>query len=326
MPRFQFLTVLLAIAVHSALAFAAPALAKDVGLKVMSFNIRYSYGKENEAKPENNWTDAKFPRRERTIRVIRDYNPDLLGVQEARHLQIVDLREALPKYDFYGVARDDGREEGEYVGIFYLNKRFERIGAGSFWLSDTPEKPGTSFYKVPNAVPRMASWVKLRDKESGREFVLLNTHWDHISGAARRQSAKLIRERLGKIGEGVPTIVMGDLNSPEDAPATKTLIGAVQKSSPSGRGQGEGALETSSSPNGKQPSTLIDSYRALNRERAPNEATYNNWEGTTDGSRIDFILHSDDFKPTAAEIVRTNYDGHWPSDHYPVTATLQLKR
>jgi endonuclease/exonuclease/phosphatase family metal-dependent hydrolase len=302
MQRFQYLTVLLAISVCVALAFAAPARADDADLKVMSFNIRYSYGKANEAKPENNWTDAKSPRRERTIRVIRDYKPDLLGVQEARHLQIVDLREALPQYDFYGVARDDGRKEGEYTGIFYLRKRFERLGEGSFWLSDTPEKPGTSFYKVPNAVPRMASWVKLRDKESGREFVLLNTHWDHISGAARRQSAKLIRERLEELAGDLPTIIMGDFNSPEDTPATKTF--------------------TSAADSDQKP--FIDSYRALNPKRAPNEATYNNWEGKTEGSRIDFILHNDAFKPTAAEIVRTNYDNHWPSDHYPVTATLQL--
>jgi len=271
-------------------------------LRVMSFNIRYSHGGLDEAKAENNWTDAKFPRRERAIRVIRDYRPDVLGVQEARDLQIVDLREALPGYEFYGLGRDDGKKGGEYAGIFYRKDRFDRVKEGSFWLSETTDKPGTTFYKAPNAVPRMASWVRLRDKPSGQEFVVLNTHWDHISDSARKKSAKLIRERLMELSERLPTIVMGDLNAPEESPAISTLVGATDAAG----GQ------------------LVDSYRKLNPKRTPSESTFNGWTGTLKGSRIDFILHSEQFKPTAAEIVRTSYDGRWPSDHYPVTATLRL--
>jgi endonuclease/exonuclease/phosphatase family metal-dependent hydrolase len=223
-------------------------------------------------------------------------------VQEARHLQIVDLREALPEYDFYGVARDDGKEAGEYAGIFYLKVRFERLAEGSFWLSKTPEKPGTTFYKAPNAVPRMASWVQLRDKPSSQEFIVLNTHWDHISAPARRQSAALIRKRLSQLGEKLPTIIMGDLNAPEDSAATTTLIGKP----------------------GSDEMVFVDSFRKLHPKRSQEESTFNSWAGTTNGSRIDFILHSDDFTPVAAEILRTNYEGLWPSDHYPVTATLRL--
>jgi len=274
----------------------------DPELRVMSFNIRYSHGGLDEAKTENNWTDAKFPRRERATRVIRDYKPDVLGVQEARDLQIVDLREALPGYEFYGLGRDDGKKGGEYAGIFYRKDRFDRVKEGSFWLSDTPEKPGTTFYKAPNAVSRMASWVHLRDKPSGQVFVVLNTHWDHISGSARRKSAKLIREQLAALSEQLPTIVMGDLNAPEESPAISTLVGATDAAG----GQ------------------FVDSYRKLNPKRTPNESTFNSWAGTLTGSRIDFILHSEQFTPTAAEIVRTSYDGRWPSDHYPVTATLRL--
>jgi endonuclease/exonuclease/phosphatase family metal-dependent hydrolase len=276
----------------------------DSEFRVMSFNIRYSHGGLDEAKTENNWTDAKYPRRDRVIRVIRDYKPDVLGVQEARDLQIVDLREALPKYEFYGIGRDDGKKGGEYAGIFYRKDRFEQLKEGTFWLSATPEKPGTSFYTVPGAVPRLASWVRLREKPSSQEFVVLNTHWDHISGPARRKSASLIRERLTALSEGLPMIVMGDLNAPEDSPATKTLIG----SNDSGQG------------------VLIDSYRELYSKRSPNESTFNHWVGTLEGSRIDFILHSDQFQVIAADIVRTSYDGRWPSDHYPVTATLRLKK
>jgi endonuclease/exonuclease/phosphatase family metal-dependent hydrolase len=273
-----------------------------VELNVMSFNIRYSHGGLDEAATENNWTDEKYPRRERTIRVIRENKPDVLGVQEARELQITDLRESLPEFEFYGVGRDDGKTGGEYAAIFYRKDRFARTDAGTFWLSAMPDRPGTSFYTVPGAVPRLASWVALRDKQSGRDFLVLNTHWDHISGAARRKSATLIRERLWKLAADMPAIVMGDLNTPEDSAPLRALLGEVE----SGR-------------------RLVDSYRALHRERSGDESTFNHWSGTTAGSRIDFILHTEEFTPAAAAIVRTNYDGRWPSDHYPITATLELE-
>ena len=281
---------------------AANALAEPVELKVMSFNIRYSQAGQSEQATENNWNDAKFPRRERTIRVIRENMPDILGVQEARDPQIKDLQAALPEFDFYGIGRDDGKTGGEYTGIFYLQDRFTQVDAGSSWLSATPEKPGTTFYTAPDAVPRIASWVRLVDKTSGGELFVLNMHWDHISVPAREQSARLVRRRLTDLAEGLPAIVMGDLNAPEDSKAVSELVGA--KDAP-GR-------------------PLKDSFRAVHPEPSREESTFNHWKGTTVGKRIDFILHTAEFKPTAAEIVRTDYDGRWPSDHYPVTATLRM--
>jgi endonuclease/exonuclease/phosphatase family metal-dependent hydrolase len=205
----------------------------------------------------------------------------------------------LPEYEFHGVGRDDGKTGGEYAGIFYRKDRFARLDAGSFWLSDTPEKPGTSFYKVPDAVPRMASWVRLLEKQGDKDVVVFNTHWDHISEEARSKSAKLIRDHLRQLSAGDPTIVVGDCNATEDSPAIQALL------------------------RGEPP--LIDSYRALVPKPSPEEATFGGWEGTRIGQRIDFILHTGDIKPNSAEIVRTNYSGLWPSDHYPVTATLRLK-
>jgi endonuclease/exonuclease/phosphatase family metal-dependent hydrolase len=278
------------------------ACAEPVALNVMSFNIRYSYGGHDEQATENNWTDPAFPRRDRVIRVIRESMPDILGVQEARHLQIVDLQAALREFDFYGIGRDDGKTGGEYSGIFYDKNRFTRREAGSFWLSDTPEKPGTTFYKAENAVPRIASWLRLRDQRSRREIFVLNMHWDHIDVAARRQSARLVRERLADLADGLPTIVMGDLNAGENSAAVVAL-----------RGEDDAIGRP-----------FADSYRIVHPQRKPDEATFGGWEGITEGRRIDFILHTDEFQPTAAAIVRTSYDGHWPSDHYPVTATLQF--
>jgi endonuclease/exonuclease/phosphatase family metal-dependent hydrolase len=273
--------------------------AEAADLKVMSFNIRFAQSGHSEERPENNWDDAKLPRRERVVRVIRDYRPDVLGVQEARHPQIVDLQNALPDYKFYGVGRDDGKQGGEYTGIYFLNDKFVLLGDDSFWLSDSPETPGSKFRNAPLALTRMASWVRLRDRESGAVFLVLNTHWDHISDTARLQSASVILERIAKHGGGCPAIVMGDLNASERSPELKALL------------QGERAL--------------VDSYRALFPTPSADEGSFGGWEGRRDGDRIDFILHTKQFKPVEAEVVRTNYDGLWPSDHYPVTATLQLE-
>jgi endonuclease/exonuclease/phosphatase family metal-dependent hydrolase len=279
--------------------FAETVHSAAVELKVMSFNIRFARVGHSEERPENNWTDAKSPRRERVVRVIRDYMPDVLGVQEARNGQIVDLQKALPEYGFYGVGRDNGKRGGEYTGIYYRKDKFVLLGEDSFWLSDSPETPGSKFDKAPLALTRMASWVRLRDKTSGATFLVLNTHWDHISKVARRLSAALILDRIVKHGGDSAAIVMGDLNAPETSRELKTLL------------QGERAL--------------VDSYRVLFPTPSADEGSFGGWEGKRDGHRIDFILHTKQFKPIAAEVMRTNYDGLWPSDHYPVTATLRLQ-
>jgi endonuclease/exonuclease/phosphatase family metal-dependent hydrolase len=292
------------LACTGVLATIAQAATDAAELRVMSFNIRFSKAGHSEAASENNWADAKHPRRERAIRVIQENSPDLVGVQEARESQVEDLKKALPEYAFYGIGRDDGETGGEFTGIYYRKARFTKHGAGSFWLSATPEKPGTSFYVAPKACARIASWVKLTDKESGRQFVLLNMHWDHISEPARQKSAALVRERLATLGGDLPLIVMGDLNAREDSPAVLELIGA----------------------NDSIGRKLVDSFRELHPERSPDESSFNDWKGTVKGSRIDFIFHTSEFKPVAAEIVRKSYDGHWPSDHYPVVATLNLNR
>lgn len=268
-------------------------------LNVMSFNVRFAKPGHSEAAAENNWDDQTHPRRERAIRVVREVNPDLLGVQEARKEQIKDFKNALPEFEFYGLGRDDGKEEGEFSGIFFRKDRFTKKDAGSFWLSAAPDQPGTTF--SPNRLPRIASWVRLADRVTGREFVYLNMHWDHEDVPAREKTASLVRERLATIARDVPTIVTGDLNSFEDTKAFAALVGIDGPGRP-----------------------LADSYREVHPQRAEDEASFDNWKGTTKGSRIDFILHTAEFVPSAAEIVRTKYEGLWPSDHYPVTATLKL--
>src|SRR6478736_5485628 len=129
-------TWLLVIAILSPNALVGLACAADSAsdqFRVMSFNVRFSKAGHSEAKSENNWADPKFPRRERAIRIVKEHSPDLLGVQEARELQVEDFEKALPEYEFYGVGRDDGKKDGEFSGIFFRKARFTKDDSGSFW-------------------------------------------------------------------------------------------------------------------------------------------------------------------------------------------------
>ncbi len=289
--------LLLLLCVGAVPAYALPSL------KTMSFNIRADFEFGNPSSAANAWiaTSAEN-RRDLATAVIADYAPDIVGVQEAFHNQVLDLRSALSEYSFYGVGRNDGATSGEYSGIFYDSTRFEQSEQGTFWLSLSPDQP--SVYPGGPTF-RIASWVKLIDCEAaGREYFVLNSHWAQGFGgtAAREYSAGLVRDRLAALADDLPVIVMGDLNAFDFQPAFTDLLGA-------------------SDLTGLQ---LEDSYREIFPDKGPDERTNHGFIGHIDGQRIDYLLHSREFSTTAAEIVHINFDGRYPSDHYPITATLEL--
>ena len=174
------------------------------------------------------------------------------------------------------------------------------MDSGTFWLSETPDNPGSKSWD--SSLPRIATWVKLRDRNSGnREICFLNTHWDHRGNQARIESAKLIRKWIAEHAADIPTIVTGDLNVNEDHPGYRTLV-TIEGAGPH----------------------LRDAFRLLHPQPEPDEATFHNFQGTRRGKRIDFILCSGEWVPREAAINYANKDGRYPSDHYPVTAVLEL--
>lgn len=270
-------------------------------IKVMSFNLRYDAGAGEATDRENAWISKSGEhRRDLAMYTIADYDPDLLCVQEALTNQAEDIRAKFPEYAFYGVGRDDGKQEGEYSGIFYRKERFDCRKQGEFWLNEKSDQAGSRFPETCCA--RIATWVVLRDRHDGNEFVLLNTHWDHQVQAARVFSAKLIRKRLAELAEGKPVIVTGDLNAQPDNLAFQMLI----------------------EPSNASDVQLIDSYRKAHSQVADEEATYHGFRGSVRGARIDYVLHSSEFRTKVAGIERWHLGQRYPSDHYPVTATLEF--
>ena len=266
----------------------------------LSFNIRGDFDQGVATDKSEAWiAKSGEHRRELVASVISACQPDIIGVQEAYQNQMDDLQAALPGYEYYGVGRDDGRSRGEQSAIFYRADRFERTDADTFWLSNSPAVAGSVYPGA--ATVRIASWVKLIDRrDSDREFYVFNTHWDHVSQDARLHSAKLLRKRCKSLAGDSPVVVLGDLNADEENDALAILCGATD----------DDGWE------------LIDSYREVIPKPDPNEATFNAFEGKQVGSRIDFILHTRQFRATRAAIDRTVFDGRYPSDHYPVTAEL----
>jgi endonuclease/exonuclease/phosphatase family metal-dependent hydrolase len=282
-----------ALGVGAGLSPASAAPAGGAPLRVMSFNVRYATAPDG--------ADAWSKRTDLFFATIENFQPDLIGFQEVLAVQYDAIAARMKGHAFSGVARDDGQRQGEFSSIGYRRDRFTVLAAGTFWLSETPTVAGSKSWDA--ALPRICSWVRLRETATGRELVFANTHFDHRGVVARREAARVLSEQLGPIGAGVPAILTGDFNINEDNPAYLALV----------------------KPGKPEWIAWLDSYRTLHPQRQPDEASFNGFKGGVKGSRIDFIFHTAHFKATAAAIDRTSRDGRYPSDHYPVTAVLELK-
>lgn len=282
------------IAIPALLSLGCAAWAKDAPpVEVMTFNIRH--GKADDGA--NRWSRRK----DLLVKTVRAASPDLLGTQETLAEQRDFLASQLPGYAHFAAGRDDGKESGEMTALFWKTDRFEKLDGGHFWLSESPDTPGSRGWDA--ALPRMATWVKLRDKSAASKPILfLNTHLDHQGEVARRESAKLIRARIARLGQGCSVLVTGDFNCGENSPAYDALFSA-----PAG-----------------DASALRDAYRLAHPGRPAGEGTFNAFDSAArDGARIDWIGCGADWSVTAAVIDHTVSDGRTPSDHFPVRAQLR---
>jgi endonuclease/exonuclease/phosphatase family metal-dependent hydrolase len=267
-------------------------------LSVMTFNIRYGSADDGE----NRWEK----RREMVFDVVRRYRPDVLGLQEALKFQIDEICAATPEYAMIGVGRDDGKTKGEYSAILYRRDRFEVEENGTFWLSDTPETPGSITWG--NACTRICTWGRFVEKKSGKAFYHYNLHLDHVSQPSREKSMVLVAERIAGRKKPDAFIVSGDFNSGEKNPVVLFL---------KGERKGKGDVEV------ENPVRVVDTFRVVHPE-AEKVRTAHGFNGTDTGEKIDYILTTPDAKVLGAEILHDNTDGRYPSDHFPVTARVRL--
>lgn len=178
-------------------------------VQVLSFNIRC----DNAGDGNNQW---KY-RKDYAADLIKFYDVDIIGTQEVLPNQLNDLTDRLPDYDYIGVGREDGRNKGEYCAVFFKKDRFKVIDSGNFWLAEDKNAVGKKGWDA--ACERVVTWAIFKDKLSGKRFLFLNTHLDHMGKVARHEGAALVLQEVSELSKGLPAIVTGDFNAtPEDDP------------------------------------------------------------------------------------------------------------
>jgi endonuclease/exonuclease/phosphatase family metal-dependent hydrolase len=183
-------------------------------IKVMTFNIRLDTPQDSV----NQWPN----RNHKVYAFIKKYDPDIIGLQEVIHHQLTDLLNNLPAYTHIGVGRDDGKTKGEYSAILYKKDRLKALNQNTFWLSETPQVPGSKSWDA--AITRVASWGTFTDLKSKKKFLMINTHFDHIGKEARKNSAILLKQKATEIAKDFPLIITGDFNCTREEAPYKTIM------------------------------------------------------------------------------------------------------
>ena len=261
-------------------------MASAQSYKVMTYNIRY----DNPGDGINSWPNRK----EKVFTLLKKYDPDILGVQEALNHQLKDIASNLKNYEWVGVGRDDGKEKGEYSAILYKRSKLEVLEQKTFWLSETPDVPGSKSWDA--AITRVVTWIRFKDKANGKTFQFFNTHFDHIGKEARKNSAMLIQKWISELSKkhGEEVIVTGDFNIERtEEPYTVMMNGM---------------------------NNLQDSKPLSN-----NEGTFCNFGLNAQTCRgIDYIFATGKWKVTDYKVIQDNDGKNYPSDHLPVMVTASL--
>lgn len=273
------------VAVVLAGLYAQSISAKDkdsVEIKAMSYNIRTGTAKDGT----NSW-NFRYPA---TGMMLEDVKPDVFGIQEALHDQVMFIDEMCEDYDFVGGGRDDGKKKGEYTAIFWNKKTIKKVKWGMFWLSETPKTPSKGW---DASYPRTATWAVMKHKKSGKEFIFVNTHLDHKGTQARKNGMALIMSQIEKLNtSGLPVVLTGDFNAQPDSPVFAVLDGKME--------------------NTREIASKTDSLN-----------TFNGW-GKEKGVRIIDHIYVSGFSacPEYRTVTEKYGDRKFISDHYPIISRL----
>lgn len=253
-------------------------------MRIMSFNIRCS----------NVGSDSWEDRIDIVSQTMLESEADSIGVQEATPEWMATLKETVgEKYAYVGVGRDDGDNEGEYSAVFYLKDKYNVFDSGTFWLSETPEKPSFGWDAVCR---RVCTWAVLENKENGEKYVHLNSHFDHIGVSARANSVDLIVNKAKEYAD-LPVVFTADMNVKQGSTNYNQFVDS-------------GVLRD----------TKFD---------APDTMSYCTYHDTKPERHsddiIDYVMINDNFDTVAYRVVTEGVDGRFVSDHYPIYADIVIK-
>jgi endonuclease/exonuclease/phosphatase family metal-dependent hydrolase len=258
-------------------------------LNVMTFNIRLNIAVDSL----NAWPYRKG----KVASQILFHDVHVLGVQEALHDQMMDLKERLTRFKYTGVGRDDGKTAGEYSAIFYDTTRLKLLQTETFWLSQTPTVPGSKSWDA--AITRIVTWAKFRDLKTKKLFFVFNTHFDHIGKIARAESAKIILKKVKEVAGNNPVIVTGDFNTPPSDEPYKLITDT------------------------NNPERLTDTKNISMAPHYGPTGTFNAFKDKeTSNDPIDYIFIKNKVKVLKHATLSQTWQGRFSSDHFPVLATV----
>lgn len=301
MPLFSFLIIPVLCLTLSRQCASLPTGARQESsnLHIISFNIRLDTPNDG------------FNRWENRIPLVRSYlqkeMPDIIGMQEVLHNQLLDLQQILPGYSYVGKGREDNLTGGEYSPIFYRQDRFKLIRSSQFWLSETPEIPGSKSWDA--AITRIVTWAELEHIPSGKVIFCFNTHFDHIGTEARSQSVSLMSSRIKEIAGDRPVIVTGDFNIRKQKESSLSALYNI-------------LTKTFAESNGLQNAEYLSSTPVTQGGDSFNG--YKAGFPETDSYPIDFIFVNKFFR---VQQYRVDYIMEAPlfiSDHWPVSAWVNF--
>ena len=259
---------------------------KTLSLNIMTYNIRYAAD-----QPE------MFSWKNRRDGIMQRFDGiDIAGLQEVLTVQVEDLKSNLSGYNLIYRSRETEASVGEGVPILFKEDKFSLLYSGTFWLSDTPELPGSNTWEA--ACNRIVTWGRFIDKESNIEFFVFNTHLDHISQYARENGTRLILSTIQMMAPGFPVILMGDFNADEENNVYKMIT----------------------------EFGLKDTYRDIRHESDSTDLTYHGWQNESGLTRIDYVFVSADFHVKNTKVVREKVNGIYPSDHFPVVSEIEITK
>ena len=276
--------ILFALAAVAAFAVAGcTSVAGEQDIRVISYNIRYM----NDKDGDNSW---KF-RKQASINMVNEEQPTVFGLQEAVKAQVDFLQENLPDYAYYGVGRNDGKESGEFMAIFYKKEAVELLDHGTFWLAATPDTPTKGW---DGQCFRTCTWTIFKCKDTGKQFAFLNTHLDHKGKMAQQEGMKTIVKKIGElVPKDMPVFLSGDFNTRTDNPIYEPLKAIMADSR-------ELATETD------------------------HRGTYTGWKVRETPVVVDHIFVRGVEVDKFQVLCDKNYGAEYISDHYPVLSVVRF--
>jgi endonuclease/exonuclease/phosphatase family metal-dependent hydrolase len=283
MPAKRLLSIILAFTIFQLHA-------QD--LNVMTFNIRFNNPKDSA----NAWPNRK----DYAASQVLFHHTHILGVQEALNDQIVDLQDRLKQYKYIGVGREDGKTKGEYSAIFYDTTRLRLLEGSTFWLSENPTVVGKAGWDA--ALPRIVTWARFRDKKTKKIFYHFNTHFDHMGQQARKESARLLLQKVKDIAGNTPVIVTGDFNATPTSEPVQVLL------------------------NPSDANRLTDTKAISKQPHYGPSGTFNAFgPKETSNEPIDWIFVKNGVTVLQHATLSQTWNGRFSSDHFPVYARLRIQ-